>query len=307
MSSLRREAVRVIVPATSANLGPGFDTAGLALDVHDEYVAMISDDPGVLIEVVGEGADVVPRDDSHLVVQAMNAVFDLLGVHPSGMVLRCANVIPHGRGLGSSAAAIIGGMVLARAMVDDGAERMDDIELLQAALAFESHPDNLAAALFGGFTIAWTEANGRADAVRHDVHPDVAPVVMVPPTQVATSKARSVLPATVALADASANIARSALLVHALTADPSRLLSATEDRLHQQARSVVYADSVELVGRLRAQGLAAVISGAGPTVLAFAPAEFDQVIAAGTQAGWLVRRVAVAEHGARVVPLAPLA
>lgn len=306
MSSLRRDAVRVLVPATSANLGPGFDTAGLALGVHDELVAMVSDDDGILIEVAGEGADAVPRDESHLVVRAMVAVFDALGERPKGMVLRCTNVIPHGRGMGSSAAAIIGGMVLARAMVDDGPERMTDEDLLQIALTFESHPDNLAAALFGGFTIAWVDDDGRAAAVRRDVHPDVAAVVMVPPTQVATTKARSVLPATVSLADAAANIARASLLVHAITAEPGRLLDATQDRLHQRARSSVYSDSVQLVDDLRAEGIATVISGAGPTVLAFAPAGMDDIVRSMAPQHWVVQRVGISPTGARVTPLSPL-
>ena len=221
--------MRVVVPATSANLGPGFDSAGLALDVYDELVAMVSDDPGVLIEVSGEGASEVPRDDTHLIVRAMNSLFDRAETRPQGMVLRCTNRIPHGRGMGSSAAAIIGGLVLARALLNDVSEWTDQ-DLLNHALIFESHPDNLAAALLGGFTIAWTDAEGRAGAVRADVHPDVSPVLLVPSTQLATVKARSVLPEQVALSDASANIARASLLVHALTVDPSFLFEATEDR-----------------------------------------------------------------------------
>lgn len=306
MSQLRRDAVRVVVPATSANLGPAFDSAGLALDLHDELVAMVTDDPGVLIEVAGEGAGEVPRDESHLVVRAMNAVFDAVQIRPAGLVLRCSNAIPHGRGLGSSAAAIIGGMVLARALIVDGRDRLDDSDLLQLALTFESHPDNLAAALFGGFTIAWIDSDGRADAVRSDVHADVRTVVLIPPSQVATAKARALLPQSVSLTDASANIARAALLVHALTIDPTRLLEATEDRLHQQARAAVYGDSVAVVESLRAQGVAAVISGAGPTVLAFAPDAMDSVIAAHAPGGWQVRVVGPSAHGARVVPLPPL-
>jgi homoserine kinase len=115
--SFRKDAVRVLVPATSANLGPAFDSAGLALELVDELVGMVSDDPGILVEVSGEGSDDLPRDSSHLVVRAMALCFSALGVAPEGFVLRCTNVIPHGRGLGSSAAAIIGGLMLARALV----------------------------------------------------------------------------------------------------------------------------------------------------------------------------------------------
>ena len=234
MSSLRRDAVRVVVPATSANLGPGFDSAGLALALHDDLVAMVSDDPGVLVEVEGEGVDSVPRDEANLVAQCMRLAFGWLGVEPAGFVLRCTNRIPQGRGLGSSAAAIVGGLALGRALVDDGTERMTDSDLLQVALTLESHPDNLSAAIFSGFTVSWLEPDGLADCVRLDVHEAVRPVVMVPGGSLATSTARSLLPADVPIGDATANLARYALLVHALTSDPSRLMTATDDRIHQQ-------------------------------------------------------------------------
>ncbi len=271
----RRDAVRVLVPATSANLGPAFDSAGLALELVDELIAMVSDDPGVLVEVTGEGADDLPRDSSHLVVQAMALGFRALGAAPDGFVLRCSNVIPHGRGLGSSAAAIIGGLVLARALVVDGAERLNDDDLLQLALTMESHPDNIAAALLGSFTIAWTTDGGIADAVRIEVNPDLRAVVAIPAFEVPTKAARQALPAQVDYATASFNIARSALLVHAMTDDPSLLLEATADRLHQEQRRGMYAPSMALVDSLRAKGIAAAISGAGPTVIAFV--SVDQV------------------------------
>lgn len=306
MSALRREAVRVLVPATSANLGPAFDSAGLALALYDELVAMVTDDPGVLIEVSGEGAADVPRDESHLVVRAMNRVFDQTGIKPAGLILRCTNAIPHGRGLGSSAAAIVGGMVLARALIDDGRDRLTDDELLQLALEFESHPDNLAAALCGGFTIAWLYGDGRAGAVRRDIVEGIEPIALVPSNQLSTGSARKVLPAQVTLKDASANIARSALLVHALTADPTYLLEATNDRLHQQARAGVYAQSVEVVRALRERGIPTVISGAGPSVLVLA-GEGVSVGIEQVPSDWRVLPVRISQHGAREVPLAPLA
>jgi len=173
MIDLRRDAVRVVVPATSANLGPAFDSAGLALAVYDELIAMVTDDDGILIEVSGEGEGLLPLDETHLVARSMRAAFTGMGVGMPGFILRCTNAIPHGRGLGSSAAAIIGGMVLARALVADGRERMTDSDILQLALRQESHPDNLAAALHGGFTVAWLEDDGFADAVRMEPHPDV--------------------------------------------------------------------------------------------------------------------------------------
>lgn len=306
MSALRRDAVRVVVPATSANLGPAFDSAGLALSVHDELIAMATDDPGVLIEIEGEGAATLPRDESHLVVQSMRATFAWLGVEQPGFVLRCVNVIPHGRGLGSSAAAIVGGIVLARAMVDDGPSRMSDADVLQLALLQESHPDNLAAAVYGGFTVAWVESDGLADAVRMDTHPDIRPVVLVPPTELRTAAARALLPSEVAFSDAAANIGRSALLVHAMTVDPRRLMSATEDRLHQQSRASAYPESVATVARLRALGIPSVISGAGPTVLALADASTQALVAPAAGEGWLVHAIDVSTSGAREMPVPPL-
>ena len=306
MVELRRDAVRVLVPATSANLGPAFDSAGLALAVHDELVAMRTDDEGVLVEVRGEGEATVPRDETHLVVQSMRRAFAWMGAGSPGFVLRCTNVIPHGRGLGSSAAAIVGGMVLARAMVVDGLDRMSDGDLLALALGQEPHPDNLAAALLGGLTIAWIDPDGRPDAVRLEPHPDVHAVALVPPTALATSQARALLPESVPLADAAANVARAALLVHALTADPRRLMAATEDRLHQQCREQAYPESVRLVHDLRAAGVPAVISGAGPTVLAFTDVESVGVVHERTPDGWTLLELPVALHGAREVPV-PLA
>ncbi len=306
MPTLRRDAVRVVVPASSANLGPGFDTAGLALAIYDELVAMVTDDEGVLIEVAGEGEGSVPLDETHLVVRSMAAAFTWLGITPTGFILRCVNGIPQGRGLGSSAAAIIGGIVLARALVSDGPERMSDSDVLQLALLQEGHPDNLSAALHGGFTVAWLESDGFGDAIRMDVHPDVHPIVLVPPHECATVKARAMLPDTVPFQDAATNVSRAALLVHALTVDPRRLLSATEDRMHQRARTAAFPDSVALVDRLRSIGIPAVISGAGPTVLAFSGQENDSAIAAVTPAGWRTQRVDVAASGTREVPLPPV-
>ena len=303
MSHLRRDAVRVVVPATSANLGPAFDSAGLALSVFDDLVAMATDDEGVLVEISGEGEASLPRDEQHLVVRSMRAAFDWLDVAAPGFVLRCINSIPHGRGLGSSAAAIVGGIVLARAMVDDGRERMTDDDVLQLALRQESHPDNLAAALHGGFTVAWLEADGRADAVRMAAHEQVRPVVMVPSLALSTAQARTLLPESVTLAEATVNISRSALLVHALTVDPTRLLTATEDRIHQASRAGAYPDSVALVQRMRETGVPAVISGAGPSVLAFIDASNEHVLASMDEGDWIIREVAVSSTGAREVPL----
>lgn len=299
--AFRRDAVRVLVPATSANLGPAFDSAGLALDLVDELIAMVSDDPGVLVEVTGEGADDLPRDSSHLVVQAMALGFRALGAAPQGFVLRCANVIPHGRGLGSSAAAIIGGLVLARGLVIDGHERMSDDDLLQLALTMESHPDNIAAALLGSFTIAWTTADGVADAARIEVNPELRAVVAIPAFEVPTKAARQALPAQVDYATAGFNIARSALLVHAMTEDPSLLLEATADRLHQEQRRGMYAPSMELVDALRSRGIAAAISGAGPTVIAFVTVDEVDSVLGLIEGEWRALPLGIRSVGAQVV------
>ena len=301
---VRTGPVRVLTPASSANVGPGFDSLGLALAIHDELVAMVTEDEGVLVEVAGEGEHEVPRDDRHLVVRAMNAAFDAMDVRPSGFVLRCRNAIPHGRGLGSSAAAIIGGMVLARAMVP-GAD-FDDDALLATATTMEAHPDNLAAALFGGFTVAWLADDGRPGAVRLTPHAAIRAVVVVPTQTLATVKAREVLPASVPHVDASHNAARSALLVHAMTARPDLLWEATSDRLHQQARSSVYPDSVDLMSRLREAGYAAAISGAGPSVVVLSDSpdiEARVREAVGDNSDWGVREIDISAVGAHESPL----
>jgi homoserine kinase len=284
--------VTVRTPASSANLGPGFDALGLALDVHDELTAEVVPGDGLEVVVEGEAAQEVPRDATHLVVRALDAALDLMGVRRPGLRLTCRNVIPHGRGMGSSSAAIAGGIVLATALVD-GIETLDDRARLQLAHDLEGHPDNVAAALRGGLTIAWLEGFA-AEAVRLDV--DVPLTLFVPPEPLSTTTARGLLPATVSHADAAANAGRAALLVAALTQAPERLASATEDLLHQPYRASAMPGSYQLLRRLRVEGVPAVISGAGPTVLALARGVSDAV-----PAGWRVLEVDVAARGAHVV------
>ncbi|MGQ2912051.1 homoserine kinase [Aeromicrobium sp.] len=284
--------VTVRTPASSANLGPGFDALGLALDVHDELTAEVL--PGDALEIVveGEGADEVSRDAGHLVVRSFDAALDLMGLRRPGLRLTCRNVIPHGRGMGSSSAAIVGGIVLAKALVE-GVEVLDDRATLQLAHDLEGHPDNVAAALLGGLTIAWTEGFA-AEALRLDV---AVPVTLfVPHSPVSTEAARGLLPDAVPHADAAANAGRAALLVAALTQAPERLAAATEDLLHQQYRASAMPDSYQLVRSLRVDGVPAVISGAGPTVLAFA-----RGVAGACPDGWRVLEVEVADRGAHVV------
>lgn len=257
------------VPATSANVGPAYDSAGLALDLADEVTAVRErSGSGLRIEVEGEGADSVPRDGTHLVVRSIAAGLAAAGMAVSGlpdMTLRCRNRIPHGRGLGSSSAAIIGGLLLARGLVRDGRAMLDDDEILRLATNIEGHPDNVAPALLGGFTIAWT-TEGVGRAVRCEPHPDLLAVAFVPAADLSTVCARAMLPSRVPLADAAFNVARAGLLVHAVTRDPTFLFEATADRLHQQYRRDAYPDSWELVTWLRDRGHAAFVSGAGPSV-----------------------------------------
>ena len=269
--TFKANPIQVQVPASSANLGPGFDSFGLALGMHDRYVAQILDDAGLDIDVTGEGADEVPRTDKNLLVKAMYKGFDFLGGKPKGIAVRALNVIPHGRGLGSSASAIVGGLSLARALVLTGADKMNDEKLLQLATEMEGHPDNVAAALFGNAVVAWQEdQHGKnvAQAISLSVDTRIRAIAFIPSTAMATAKARKMLPETIPHRDAAKNSANSALLVHALTLRPDLLFRATEDFLHQAYRSEAMPASFALLNKLRGAGVAAFISGAGPTVLA---------------------------------------
>jgi homoserine kinase len=305
----RAAPVRVRVPASSANLGPGFDALGLALGCYDDVVVKVAEE-GLHIDVAGEGAEQVPRTERHLVIRALRAGFELLGGQPRGLEVVCANRIPHGRGLGSSAAAIIAGLLAARALVPGAAEVLDDAALLRRAAELEGHPDNVAACLLGGLTVAWVADTG-ARAVRLEPVAGLRPVAFVPPTRASTARVRKLLPPTVPHAEAARTAGRAALLVHALTAQPGLLLPATEDWLHQPYRSPAMPRSAGLVRRLRESGLPAVISGAGPTVLAFGPDQADPDQAYPDQAdlvgyaprGWEVYELAVDTAGAQLLPL----
>ena len=311
--SFRAAATRVRVPATSANLGPGFDAFGLALSLYDDVVVRVADS-GLYVDIAGEGADTLARDERHLVVRAMRAAFDRLGGQPRGLEVVCANRIPHGRGLGSSSAAIVAGIVAARAVTVGGTELMDQAAVLALASEIEGHPDNVAACILGGFTIAWTDdAHSAATATTpHDAHAvtlepsaAVVPLVFIPADPVLTEVARGLLPATVPHADAAANVGRAALLVEAITRRPELLLPATEDRLHQDYRTPAMPDSAALVATLRADGVAAVISGAGPTVLALTDAGTAEKLLTEAVAGpaWAAHRLDLDLDGACVLPL----
>ena len=293
--------VHVSVPATSANLGPGFDSLGIALDLRDELEAEVTAS-GLQVEVIGAGADDVPRDESHLVVRSMRAAFAEMGAEPGGLRLSCTNVIPHARGLGSSSAAIVAGVCLARALVAGGSLLMDDDALFRLAARLEGHPDNVAPALHGGFVISGRE-DGAFYAVGSSVDPRVAAVVFVPPTPVSTEVARGLLPAEVPHADAAADAGRTALLVAALAGQPEHLHRATRDYLHQDYRRPAMPESLALVDELRSEGHAAIVSGAGPTVLVFtegAPSDAAAALVARCPDGWAAHHLGVDREGARV-------
>lgn len=307
--------MRVRVPATSANLGSGFDSAGIALGLYDDVVAQVVDEPGFSIDVHGEGQDFVPRDHRHLVARAMQRTFDVLDVNPLGVALVCANRIPQSRGLGSSAAATCAGIMLAIELVPGAHAVLSTSDMVTLAAEIEGHPDNVAACFGGGLTLVWQKANGDDQATMVESRSwlalaDVKPVVFVPTSIASTKKARSVLPAQVTMAAAVGNLSRSALLVEAFTKDPTLLFAATEDFLHQGHRADMMPKSFELLLKLRQAGLPAAVSGAGPSVVAFVPAAHGDL--AGQHAELLsdlaaskfdVLELAFDTQGARVEPL----
>lgn len=298
MTTFAAGPVTVEVPATSANLGPGYDCLGLALDLHDTLVAEVVES-GLVVEIEGEGADDLPRDESHLVVRAMRVGFEALGAAPPGLRLHATNRIPQSRGLGSSSAAIVGGLALARALVEDDPDALSDVDMLRLATRIEGHPDNVAPALLGGFVVSGQD-DLDAWGVPATVVPEISAVAFVPPGGVSTELARGLLPAEVPHATAAANTGRAALLVAALAGATDRLLPATQDFLHQQFRASAMPESFALVQSLRAAGHAAVISGAGPTVLVLTANGPDDVLAA-CPAEWVASALAVDHKGVRTV------
>jgi len=263
--------VSVSVPATSANLGPGYDALGLALEIRDFVTAQFTEDNKITVEVTGQGAGKLPTDATHLIAKTIIDACKAFGTEVTGLHVECKNAIPQGRGLGSSAAAIVAGLVLASELTY---ARASEDELLQMANAIEGHPDNVAACLLGAMTIAWLEDDGKANSVSMNVHPDVCPVLGIPQTELA-------------------------LLVAAMIGDPDFLLEATEDKLHQPFRAQAYPESMELVAQLREVQIAACISGAGPTVIALSTrdqvAQASEIIA---KSGFTAAPVGVADEGA---------
>ena len=309
--------VVVRAPATSANLGPGFDSLGLALTLHDVVTVRIISS-GLEIEVSGHGEETAAAGEEHLVIRAMRAAFGALGGQPPGIALQCRNAIPQGYGLGSSAAAIVAGLLAARALVRAppaaaagratarraaAAAGLPGDELLRLAAELEGHPDNVAACLAGGLTIAWMSADG-ARSARLSPLAGLTPVLCVPPAPLATAAARLPLPASVPHADAAQNSARAALLIAALTSDPDLLMEATEDFLHQRYRAAAMPPTASLIASLRSAGIPAVVSGAGPAVLALTVtgrqpgAGVAASIAVAEGAGWQASPLGVDAQGA---------
>ncbi len=299
--------VRITVPASTANLGSGFDTLGMALALHDVVDCEVVDGPAgsAQVEVEGPGAGSVPTDERHLVVRVLHDALDELGVRAPALRLRCRNAIPHSRGLGSSAAAIVAGVAAAYGLA--GAPLRDPanaVAALQLAASVEGHADNAAASLHGGMVIAWSDSH-RYYAVRKEAHPDVCPVALVPEVESSTHATRGLLPEAVPHDDAVFAVSRAALAVHALTEAPELLLTATDDRLHQDYREPAWPASVDLLRLLREAGVPAAISGAGPTVLALPRrGELDETLATAASArGFRVLRLPVDRHGVRLTPL----
>lgn len=287
--------VTVDVAASTANLGPGFDALGLALAWRDRMTLGVSAEPA--FHLTGVGADAVPRDASHLVVRACLDALAALDASAPALTLTAHNTIPHGSGLGSSAAAVVAGAAAAWGLARPGVDPDPDW-LLEQTFDAEGHGDNLAASIRGGAVLAWRDQAG-PHAVSLPVHPDIAAVAYTTERSVATRSARGVLPARVPHADAAFNVGRGALLVHALAERPDLLFAATQDMLHQPYRAELMGDSWWLVETLRGQGFAAFVSGAGPTVVALGE---RAALAAAPEAAGFVRHALELAAGVTVRP-----
>lgn len=269
MTSPRPDRVSVRAPATSANLGPGFDALGLAVQLYNEFGVAVRADGELRIRVEGQGSGEVPLDRRHLVVRAMREAFERVGEGLPGLDLRCVNRIPHARGLGSSSSAIVGGVAAAAALLGrtgpGGGPDRDWI--YQIAADIEGHPDNVAPCVYGGYTVAYRDGDSWG-AARLTPHARILPVLCVPGWKLSTERARGLLPETVSHADAAFNAGRAALMTAAVCGQPESLYAATEDRLHEAYRAPAMPRTLDLIGDLRQHGeLPAVVSGAGPTVL----------------------------------------
>jgi homoserine kinase len=302
------QSVTVRVPATTANLGPGYDSLGLALALHDTLTVESLESEELVFDLAGEGAETLPRDASHLVIRAMEAAFERLGFRHGGLKVTAENVVPHGRGLGSSASAVVAAISAANALVPPASRRGKDW-ILQLTSELEGHPDNVAPAIFGGLALSWQDSD-QYSSTSAAVSGSVVPVVAVPDFELSTETARALLPASVGHHAAAMNAGRAALLIHALTTKPEFLLAGTEDYLHQSYRAEAMRPSAALISALRTAGHAAVVSGAGPTVLVLADGQAEAAAVVAfieefTQANtpdirWRVLKLAVDVEGAKV-------
>jgi homoserine kinase len=292
-----------VVAASSANLGPGFDSLGIALSLYDEIVVETTES-GLTVDVEGEGAGQVPLDSTHLVVRAIEHGLQAAGASVLGLNVRCRNDIPHSRGLGSSAAAVVGGLAVVNGLLTQvGSTPLAESELIQLASEFEGHPDNASAAVLGGAVVSWTEHEGvlpRYSAVPLRLHPDIRLFSAIPEERSSTAETRVLLPEQVSHTDARFNLSRAALLVVALTERPDLLLEATEDVLHQPQRGPAMPASAEYLRLLRRYEVAAALSGAGPAVIALStqqelPAE---ALEYGVANGFTVSEMSVG-HGVK--------
>jgi homoserine kinase len=304
-AALAGRAVHVKVPATTANLGPGFDTLGLALALYDELDVEVSPSGALEIVVEGVGAGEVPVDGTNLVHRSIAHCFAWAGVELPALRLVARNAIPHGRGMGSSGAAIVAGVMAAKGLLE-GIVDLDANRALALATELEGHPDNVAPALFGSLTIAWMTPDGPQHK-RLMVHRGVSPLVAVPTSTMSTALARSLQPASVPHEDAIFNVSRSALLIAALIQSPELLLAATEDKLHQSYRASAMPETDRLIRMLRDHELAAVVSGAGPSILVLGsdPGQrlrAAELIAREADTPWECLLLAVDFRGATVVP-----
>ena len=261
--------VTVNVPASSANLGPGYDTLGIALSLYDTVEVEVTRS-GLEVEITGEAAAELLRDSSHLVVKAIRSALKAADVEVSGLRVVCTNNIPQSRGLGSSASAAVAGVAAGNGLAGFP---LSEQQVVQLSSAFEGHPDNAAASVLGNAVVSWTTVpvDGRSlpeyRAATLDVHPSIKATALVPDFHASTQAVRRVLPSHVTHADAAFNVSRTAVNVAALTTYPDLLWEGTRDRLHQPYRADVLPVTAEWVNRLRNRGYAAYLSGAGPTVM----------------------------------------
>jgi homoserine kinase len=305
-SASPEQHVVVLAPATSANLGSAFDTAGLALDWWNTLrVSVIDGDPGsVTLEVSGEGAESIAPARDNLLLEAMTRFSKEAGIALPALSLELEIGFPLGRGFGSSSAGIALGLIAAREITEAD---ISDSDLFELASQIEGHPDNVAACLFGGATLCWNE-QGAIRCHPADVHPDLAAFALVSPAPMGTKVARAILPPTVPFADATWTAGRAALLPLALAGAFDLLKPATNDVLHQRRRLAAWPDATRALDVLRARGHAAFVSGAGPSLLVLCEREQlpqvqrDAEAACEGAAGWRLQPLAISRDvGARAI------